>query len=66
MKWGPTSVNCSPARIVIVRSGAAKAMLKEALSPGNVAKAMTAPVIAIIGHDLRFYEKLPDPSAQAT
>jgi 3-hydroxypropanoate dehydrogenase len=60
MKWGPTSLNSSPARIVIVRSGAAKAALKEALSPGNVEKAMTAPVIAIIGHDLRFYENLPD------
>jgi 3-hydroxypropanoate dehydrogenase len=60
MKWGPTSLNSSPARIVIVRSSAAKAMLKEALSPGNVDKAMTAPVIVIIGHDLLFYEKLPE------
>ena len=58
-KWGPTSLNSSPARVVIVRSSAAKAMLKEALSPGNVDKAMTAPVIAIIGHDLCFYDKLP-------
>ncbi|VTU41514.1 malonic semialdehyde reductase [Variovorax sp. RA8] len=59
MKWGPTSVNCSPARIVFVRTPEAKARLKDALSPGNVDKAMSAPVIAIIGYDTRFYEQLP-------
>lgn len=59
MKWGPTSVNCSPARIVFARSEEAKAKLKQALSPGNIDKAMTAPVVAIVGYDTRFYEKLP-------
>jgi len=59
MKWGPTSVNCSPARIVFVRSEAAKAKLKDALSPGNIEKTMTAPVIAIVGYETRFYEALP-------
>ncbi|RZF30396.1 malonic semialdehyde reductase [Paraburkholderia sp. UYCP14C] len=59
MKWGPTSVNCSPARIVFVRSEAAKAKLKEALSPGNVEKSMTAPVLAVVGYDTRFYDDLP-------
>lgn len=59
MKWGPTSVNCSPARIVFVRSEAGKARLKEALAPGNIEKSMTAPVLAIIGYDTRFYENLP-------
>jgi 3-hydroxypropanoate dehydrogenase len=59
MKWGPTSVNCSPARIVFVRSEAAKAKLKDALSPGNVDKSMTAPVLAVVGYETRFYEDLP-------
>jgi len=59
MKWGPTSVNCSPARVVFVRSDTAKAMLKEALSPGNVDKTMSAPVVAIVGYDPQFYEQLP-------
>ncbi|GAA4354094.1 malonic semialdehyde reductase [Variovorax defluvii] len=59
MKWGPTSVNCSPARFVFVRTPQAKERLKEALSPGNVDKAMSAPVVAIIGYDSRFYEQLP-------
>ena len=59
MKWGPTSANSSPARIVFVRSPAAKERLLGCVSPGNVAKTRSAPVTAIIGMDLAFYEKLP-------
>ncbi len=59
MKMGPTSVNCSPARLVFVKSAEAKARLKPHLSEGNRAKTMAAPVTAIIGHDLEFYEYLP-------
>ena len=59
MKLGPTSANCSPARIVFVKSKAAKARLSPLLSEGNRAKTMAAPVCAIIGYDLRFYEHLP-------
>jgi 3-hydroxypropanoate dehydrogenase len=59
MKWGPTSANISPARIAFVRSPAAKARLLECMSPGNVEKTRQAPVTAIIGTDMEFYEKLP-------
>ena len=59
MKWGPTSVNCSPARIVFLRTPEAKQRLLPALAPGNVEKSMTAPVTAIIGYDVKFYELLP-------
>lgn len=59
MKLAPTSANCSPARLVFVRTPEGKAKLKEALSPGNVEKTMTAPVTVIVGHDLDFFEKLP-------
>ena len=59
MKWGPTSANCSPARIVFVRSPAAKEKLKPALSAGNLAKTMAAPVTAIIAWDTQFYDLLP-------
>ncbi|CUW37678.1 oxidoreductase subunit of the alternative pyrimidine degradation pathway [Magnetospirillum sp. XM-1] len=58
-RMGPTSVNCQPARIVFVRSAEAKERLKPALAPGNLDKTMAAPVTAIIGHDMEFYEKLP-------
>lgn len=58
-RMGPTSANCSPARIVFVVTPAAKEKLKPALMPTNVEKTMTAPVTAIIGHDLEFHEHLP-------
>lgn len=59
MLWGPTANNLLPARLVFVKSPAAKARLKPHLSPGNVDRTMTAPVVAIIGHDLRFFEHVP-------
>jgi 3-hydroxypropanoate dehydrogenase len=59
MKWGPTSANSSPARILFLRTPQAKARLLPALAPGNVEKTRTAPVTAIIAYDLKFYEKLP-------
>ena len=59
MKWGPTSANCQPARLVFVRSKAAKERLAPALSPTNLDKTMQAPLTAIVAHDPRFYEHLP-------
>ena len=59
VKQGPTSGNCSPARFVFVKSHAAKETLKPHLSEGNRDKTMRAPVCAIIGYDLDFYEHLP-------
>ncbi|MGH6793205.1 MAG: malonic semialdehyde reductase [Methyloceanibacter sp.] len=59
IKLGPTSANCSPARILFVKSRAAKDKLKPHLSEGNRDKTMKAPVCAIIGYDLDFYEHLP-------
>jgi 3-hydroxypropanoate dehydrogenase len=59
MKWGPTSANCCPARLIFLHTPEAKARLIPALSPGNVDKTKAAPVTAIIGYDTRFYELLP-------
>ncbi|TVR06062.1 MAG: malonic semialdehyde reductase [Salinarimonadaceae bacterium] len=56
-KMGPTSANCSPARIVFVVSPEAKARLEPHLSRGNRRQTMSAPATAIIGYDLDFYEK---------
>ncbi len=58
MKWGATSANCSPARMVFVRTPEAKEKLLQCMSPGNVEKTKTAPVTVIIGMDFAFYEKL--------
>jgi 3-hydroxypropanoate dehydrogenase len=58
MKWGPTTMNTSPCRIVFVTSAAAKQKLAPALSAGNLDKTMAAPATAILAYDLEFYEKL--------
>jgi 3-hydroxypropanoate dehydrogenase len=67
MKWGPTSANCCPVRIVFVRTREAKERLRPALMAANVEKTMHAPVTAIIAYDSKFYEQLPRlfPSAPA-
>jgi 3-hydroxypropanoate dehydrogenase len=59
LKWGPTSANCSPARLQFVRSDEAKARLIACVSPGNAQKVREAPVTAIIGMDMAFHDKLP-------
>ena len=59
MKWGPTSGNCCPARLVFIRTPEAKARLLPALSPGNVDKTKQAPVTVIVGYDTRFFEWMP-------
>jgi 3-hydroxypropanoate dehydrogenase len=59
LRMAPTSMNCSPARIVFVKTKAAKEKLDPAMMEGNRAKTMAAPVTAIIGYDTRFYEQLP-------
>ncbi len=66
-KWGPTSANCSPARIVFVRSAEEKEKLVACVSAGNADKTRAAPVTAIIGMDMNFYDKLPQlfPHADA-
>lgn len=66
-KFGPTSANASPMRVVFVKSKEAKATLSPFLSEGNRAKTMAAPVTAIVATDHEFYEKLPQlfPHADA-
>jgi 3-hydroxypropanoate dehydrogenase len=58
-KMGPTSANMCPLRIVFVKSREAKERLKPALQLGNVDKTMAAPVTAILGMDVHFFEQLP-------
>jgi 3-hydroxypropanoate dehydrogenase len=69
MRWGPTSANCSPARILFVVSKEAKERLGPHLLPDNVAKTMAAPATAIVGYDLDFARYIPylypqDPDAK--
>lgn len=59
-RMAPTSANSQPMRVIFLKSREAKERLRPALSPGNVEKTMSAPVTAIVAHDLEFYEKLPE------
>jgi 3-hydroxypropanoate dehydrogenase len=59
MAYGPTSANSCPARILFLRTHEAKERLRPALSPTNVEKTMQAPVTAIVGYDLKFFEHTP-------
>lgn len=67
MKWGPTSANCMPARIVWCVSDEAKARLGACASASNRERIFRAPVCAIVGMDLDFFEELPRlyPAADA-
>ncbi len=59
MKWGPTSANACPARFLFLRTQTAKERLRPALSSGNLAKTMLAPVTVIVAYDPKFYDYLP-------
>ncbi len=59
LKWGPTSANSSPLRLLFLRTPEAKNRLRPALAPGNLEKTMAAPVTAIIAYDELFYERMP-------
>lgn len=67
MKYGPTSANCLPARIIWCVSKEAKEKLAALAMPANATKILSAPATAIIGMDMEFYEQLPElfPHADA-
>lgn len=56
MKWGPTSANCCPLRIVFVRTKEGKKKLKPLLDKGNQDKTMEAPVVALFAMDRKFFK----------
>ena len=60
MKMGPTSANCSPARLVFVRSEAAKQRLAPLAMEANQPKILNAAVCVIIANDTKFYDRIPE------
>ena len=56
---GATSMNTLPARFVFVKTPEGKQRLAKSLKPQNVAKMVSAPVTAIIAHDMDFWHELP-------
>lgn len=59
VKMAPTSANCSPMRLVFVRTKEGKEKLRPALSSGNLEKTIAAPVTVIVAYDQKFYDHLP-------
>ena len=59
MKWGPTTANSQPMRVLYLRSPESREKLRPALSATNAAKTMKAPLVAIVAYDTRFWEHLP-------
>ncbi len=57
-RYGPTSMNCQPLRVIFVKGQAARARLAACVNAGNVSKVNTAPVVAVLGHDLAFPDQL--------
>ena len=59
MKWGPTSANSQPLRILYLYSAESRQKLKPALSATNMEKTMKAPLTALVAYDTQFWEHLP-------
>jgi 3-hydroxypropanoate dehydrogenase len=59
MKWGPTTANSQPMRVLYLKSRESREKLRPALSPVNSAKTIKAPMVAIVAYDTRFWEHLP-------
>lgn len=58
VRWGPTSMNTQPMRLVFVKSAEAKEKLLQAVAPGNTPKIEAAPVTVIVAQDMAFYRHL--------
>jgi 3-hydroxypropanoate dehydrogenase len=59
MKWGPTTANSQPMRVLYLRSKEAREKLRPALAAVNVEKTMKAPLVGLVAYDTRFWERLP-------
>ncbi|MDN5546405.1 MAG: malonic semialdehyde reductase, partial [Rhodococcus sp. (in: high G+C Gram-positive bacteria)] len=58
-KWAPTAANTNPLRVLFVRTEEGKARLVEHMSDGNKAKTASAPAVAVLAVDTKFYEHIP-------
>ncbi len=59
-KFGPTSANISPLRILFLRPGEGRERLLPLMNEGNRAKTGTAPVVAVLANDYAFHERIPE------
>ena len=59
-KFGPTSANINPLRILFNRLGDGRDRLLPFMNEGNRAKTADAPVVAILADDHAFHERIPE------
>jgi 3-hydroxypropanoate dehydrogenase len=58
-KWGPTSANTQPLRVLYVRPGEGRDRLVKHMFEGNRAKTAAAPAVAVLAVDTEFHEHIP-------
>jgi nitroreductase len=58
MKFGPTSANSCPLRIIFIQSQGQKEKLLKCLMEGNIEKTRSAPIVALLAYDTKFYQKM--------
>jgi 3-hydroxypropanoate dehydrogenase len=59
LKWGPTAMNITPLRLLVVRTPEARARLAKHVNDGNRDRVLAAPVTLIVASDPRFHDHLP-------
>lgn len=58
IKWGPTSLNVSPMRVLVVRTPQARERLVPNVPEGNQERVAKAPVTLVLAYDPDFHERL--------
>jgi 3-hydroxypropanoate dehydrogenase len=58
-RWGPTSANSQPLRLVVVRSPEGRQLLADTVNRGNRRKVLSAGATALLAVDDRFHEHMP-------
>jgi 3-hydroxypropanoate dehydrogenase len=58
VRWGPTAMNTSPMRVLVVRSPEGRARLAAHMAGGNRAKTERAPLSLVVATDVDFHEHM--------
>lgn len=58
-RWGPTSANSQPLRVVFVQSPEGRRRLADTVNRGNRSKVLSAGATALLAVDERFHEHMP-------
>lgn len=59
VKWGPTAINTTPLRLLVVRTPEARERLAKHVNDGNRDRVLAAPVTLIVASDPGFHRHMP-------